>query len=226
VLNAYEEGDEVVLLACRMDETDVLAPPGHSTEDPGHVDHVAAAAGNEKQPVLHEWRFDLATGAMRERDLDDAPADFPRVHDGYAGRKTRFGYAARFFEGGDGMPLFDGVLRYDFERGSDEVLVYGKERYGGEAVFAPRAGSTAEDDGWLLVLVHDQREGCSELVVIDPRDMREPQARVVLPRRVPWGFHAGWVGIATRSPAPWPGAWCRTGDGDTMDAHHPTEVRR
>jgi carotenoid cleavage dioxygenase-like enzyme len=201
VLNAYEEGSEVVLQACRMDETDVLAPPGHSTDDPGHSNRVAEARSDAARPTLHEWRFDLATGQMRERDLDDTPAEFPRIHDGHAGRRTRFGYAARFFEGGDGMPLFDAVVRYDLDRGSDETLVFGPDRFGGEAVFAPRAGGggaedgpgAAEDDGWLLSLVHDQGEGRSELLVIDPRDLREPRARVVLPRRVPWGFHAAWV---------------------------------
>ena len=192
VLNAFEEGSEVVLVGCRMDETDVLAPPGHSTEDPGHSDHIAEAGSNAPRPALHEWRFDLASGTMRERALDDAPTDFPRIHDGHAGRRTRFGYAARFAEA-EGMPLFDGVVRYDFDRGSDETLVFGPDRFGGEAVFAPRAGAAAEDDGWLLNLVHDRQEGRSELLVIDPRDLREPRARVVLPRRVPWGFHAAWV---------------------------------
>ena len=56
-----------------------------------------------------------------------------------------------------------------------------------------RSGSTEEDDGWLLTFVHDA-VGTTELVVLDAQDFgRGEVARVLLPQRVPYGFHGNWV---------------------------------
>lgn len=57
-----------------------------------------------------------------------------------------------------------------------------------------RPGGTDEDDGWLLSYVSDRAAGRSELVILDARDMTEqPVARVLLPARVPAGFHGNWI---------------------------------
>jgi carotenoid cleavage dioxygenase-like enzyme len=64
-------------------------------------------------------------------------------------------------------------------------------------VFAPRLGSTAEDDGYLLTFVADEQTGESELHVMDAADAeREPVARVKIPQRVPTGYHAWWIPAA------------------------------
>ncbi len=59
---------------------------------------------------------------------------------------------------------------------------------------APRPGAIAEDDGWLLTMVWDAVALQSELLVIDAQNFTsEPVARVIMPQRVPYGFHATWV---------------------------------
>ena len=51
-----------------------------------------------------------------------------------------------------------------------------------------------EDDGWLVTYVHDLAAGTAEFVVIDAQDFgRGYVARVLLPQRVPFGFHGNWV---------------------------------
>ena len=68
-------------------------------------------------------------------------------------------------------------------------------------MFIGREGGTAEDDGWLVTMVHDVPEGTAELVVLDAQDFNRPAvARVQLPQRVPFGFHGNWV--SDRSVAP------------------------
>jgi carotenoid cleavage dioxygenase len=63
----------------------------------------------------------------------------------------------------------------------------------GEAVFAAAPDATAENDGWLLCTVHDRATGSTDLAVIDATDVSAgPIARVHLPRRLPFGFHAAW----------------------------------
>jgi carotenoid cleavage dioxygenase len=42
--------------------------------------------------------------------------------------------------------------------------------------------------------VYDATAGTSSLVVLDARDIGAgPVARIALPQRVPYGFHATWV---------------------------------
>ncbi|TAF11207.1 MAG: 9-cis-epoxycarotenoid dioxygenase [Nostocales cyanobacterium] len=181
-LNAYEEGDEVILVASRMSSTTVLM--GGSQTDP-----------TADIPLLHQWRFNLNTGAVTEEMLDDVPAEFPRVNENLLGRKTQYGYAGKMAK--SSLPLFDGVIKYNFSNSKSQTHEFGQGRYGGEAVFAPRLNATTEDDGWLITFVYDQNTETSELVVINAQDVtNEPVARVIIPQRVPNGFHGAWVTAA------------------------------
>jgi carotenoid cleavage dioxygenase len=179
-LNAWEEGDEVVLVACRMNSTNVVVSEEKDRDPEGDI------------PRLHQWRFNLNTGTVREAMLNDVPAEFPRVNEQFVGRKTRYGYAGKMAP--MPVPLFDGLIKYDLITGKSETHEFGAGRYGGEAVFVPHPGAVAEDDGWLLTFVYDGGENSSELVVVSAGDLTgEPVARVIIPQRVPYGFHAGWV---------------------------------
>ena len=58
----------------------------------------------------------------------------------------------------------------------------------------PRHDDAAEDDGWLMSLVYDKATDRGELVVLAAADPAAgPVARVMLPNRVPLGFHGNWV---------------------------------
>ncbi|AFY50266.1 lignostilbene-alpha,beta-dioxygenase-like enzyme [Nostoc sp. PCC 7524] len=179
-LNAYEDQDEVVLIACRMSSTTVLAIDNSQTDPQADI------------PLLHRWRFNLTTGKVTEEVLDDVAAEFPRVNENLLGRFTSYGYAGKMAKGS--LPLFEGVIKYDFDSGKSQIHTFGKGRYGGESVFVPRPGATVEDDGWLVTYVHDTAEDSSELVVVNAQDVSsEPIARVLIPQRVPYGFHGAWV---------------------------------
>jgi carotenoid cleavage dioxygenase len=57
-----------------------------------------------------------------------------------------------------------------------------------------RRGGRGEDDGYLVSFVYDRAEKRSEMVVVDCRDFSaSPVARVLLPQRVPFGFHGIWL---------------------------------
>lgn len=179
--NAYEDGDDVVLHACRMSETDVL-----QGDDDANADSSTAK--------MHRWRFQLATGEVKEEALDDAATDFPRVNDAFIGHRNRYSYNARFTRDPSPVPIFDGIVKYDQETGAITHHEHGPGRFGGEPSFAPRPGGVDEDDGYLMTYVHDEREGTDELVVVDARDLGAPPlARVHIPVRVPYGFHGTWV---------------------------------
>ncbi|MEH2450002.1 carotenoid oxygenase family protein [Nostoc sp.] len=179
-LNAYEEGDEVVLIACRMSSTSVLIS-SDSQPDP-EVDI----------PRLYSWRFNLSTGTVREEMLDDVVSEFPRINENFLGRQNRYAYTNKIVY--TPIALFEGIIKYDFSSGKSQMHEHGQGRYGSEAVFAPRPGAIAEDDGWLVTFVYDENLNSSELVVVNAQDVTaEPVARVIIPQRVPYGFHGTWV---------------------------------
>lgn len=178
-LNAYESGSEIILVACRMDGTTVLdASSNHDSKS--------------NIPHLHQWRFNLKTGAVVDEQLDDTASEFPRVNEQWLGRSTRYGYTARMVLGT--MPLFDGLLKYDLLTGKSQTHFFEQGRYGGEGVFVPHPDATAEDHGWLLTFVYDRAEQRSELVVVNAQDITaEPVARIIIFQRVPYGFHGTWI---------------------------------
>jgi carotenoid cleavage dioxygenase-like enzyme len=90
--------------------------------------------------------------------------------------------------------LFDGLMKDDTVTGAAETHWFGEGRWGSEAPFAPRPDASAEDDGYVVSYVYDEREGRSEVEVLDASDVAAgPLCRVRLPVRVPIGFHAAWV---------------------------------
>ena len=179
-LNAYEDGDEIVLIASRMHGTTVLGASNNNHD------------GKSDIPRLHRWRFNIKTGAIKEEYLDDVASEFPRINEQFLGRNSRYGYTARSVP--TSMPLFDGLIKYDLLNDASQTHKFGRDRYGGEGVFVPRPNATTEDDGWLLTFVRDTIKETSELVVVSAKDMTaEPVARVIIPQRVPYGFHGTWV---------------------------------
>jgi carotenoid cleavage dioxygenase-like enzyme len=179
-LNAYEDKDEVVLIACRMSSTTVLIADDSQQDPQANI------------PRLYRWRFNLSTGTVREEMLDDVASEFPRVNENLLGRQTRYGYTNKMAN--SPLPLFEGIIKYDLSSGKSQIHQYGKGRYGGEAVFAPRPGASAEDDGWLVTFLHDENSEVSEFLVLNAQDITaEPVARAIIPQRVPYGFHGTWV---------------------------------
>ncbi|MCB9598552.1 MAG: carotenoid oxygenase family protein [Sandaracinaceae bacterium] len=183
-VNAWEDGDAVVLVGCRCDD-----PIG--TPDPADGRLATAMANLRLRAHLHRWRFDLATGACTEEALDDLNAEFPTMNADFAGRRSRFGYHVTI---PDTRTLrFDGVVKYDDGRRVARHA-FGDGVYGSEAPFAPRVGATEEDDGYLLTFVQDTRAGASELWIYDARAIeRGPITKARVPARVPAGFHATWA---------------------------------
>ncbi|MBL8600427.1 MAG: carotenoid oxygenase family protein [Myxococcales bacterium] len=182
-INAWEEGDEVVLLGCRIENP---MPDRVSARVIPRLDILAL------EPYLYEWRFNMVTGAVKERQLDDTMTEFPRMNQEYLGRPSRYSYNPRVAPSSE--LLYDGVVAYDTLTGRQASYTYGPGRYGGEVVFAPRDGARDENDGYLVTFVNDAEKGQGECVVLDARDVAAgPVARLCIPQQVPAGYHAWWV---------------------------------
>ncbi|GAA3245191.1 carotenoid oxygenase family protein [Pseudonocardia petroleophila] len=184
VVNAFEEGRTIVLDVCR-----VTRPEPRPTR-PGPLGKLLGYLRLDAR--LHRYVFDLDTGTTTEARLDDANTEFPSIDARMTGRPARYAYTVHIAD--TETVLFDGLLRCDRVTGERQDHRFGPGRYGSEAPFAPRDGSTGEDDGYLVSFVTDERTGRSEVEVLDASDLAAgPVARVLLPQRVPVGFHATWV---------------------------------
>ena len=170
-LNAYENGDKIVIDVCRMDDT--MKP------------------GSSAPPMLHRWTIDQASGRVTETQLDDRVVDFPRVADAVVGLKHQYGYCAAF---AGNAPYGEGLIKYNLETGTSEY----RHLDGGqasEAVFVKDPAASGEDGGFLLSYVYQPEIDQSEVLILNAQDMLgEPAARIQIPARVPAGFHGNWIG--------------------------------
>ena len=191
VINAWEEGERVVLVGCRIAD-----PVDGDPANPKSAHPVPVLGNLRLAPTLHRWELDLTTGRASETQLDDLLTEFPRMNDGFLGRRSRYSYHPRLAR----TPtfLFDALVRYDLDTGARAVHEYPAGWYGGEVSFTARdGGSGAEDDGYLLTFVQEEATGRSELYVIDAADVSAPpRARIPIPQRVPTGYHTRWVPAA------------------------------
>ena len=195
VVNAWEEGDEVVMVGTpyRMHEGADGRPDARRLERTIHL--------RQRDFLLYEWRFNLKTGQTAERAIDDVlNTEFPVINSLYQGRKNRYSYNIVFPQGGREEPRFPGLVKYDLDTGGYVAYSAGPQFFYNEPGFAPRDNSQSEDDGYLVGLVWNPREQQSEIQVFDCKGARiaeGPVARIVLPRRVPHGFHATFVSQKT-----------------------------
>ncbi|KAM3686152.1 hypothetical protein ACJW31_11G175700 [Castanea mollissima] len=193
--NAWEEEDEVVLIACRLENFDMDRLNGNVKEE-------IKTFSSE----LYEMRFNMKTGLASQKKLSTSAVEFPRVNESYTGsRRQRYVYGTILESSGK----ITGIIKFDLhakpDTGKTELEVggnvqgiydFGPSRFGSEAIFVPRVpGITSEeDDGYLIFFVHDENTGKSSVNVLDAKTMSaDPVAVVEIPHRIPPGFHAFFV---------------------------------
>jgi carotenoid cleavage dioxygenase-like enzyme len=172
-LNAHQDGERLILHAIRYDRL------GDDVEINGHG-------------TLWRWTLNLTTGTVREEQIDDHPAEFPRIDDRLAGLPARHGYASTA-KNPDGTQAGGAIHRYDLTTGTVHSHHLAPGRTPGEAVFVP-ADDQDGGTGWLMTYVHDAATNRSDLIILDAQNLAaEPVATVHLPRRIPAGFHGNWL---------------------------------
>ena len=196
-LNAYEEGDEVIVDGY-FQENPTPSPEPHS-EHGKYAHMMAFLDGHSMGTRLHRWRFNLADGTTREERLDDRCVEFGMINQRFAGRKYRYIYStvAR-----PGWFLFEGFVKHDLDTGEAIEVKLPAGVYASEAPFAPRIGATEEDDGYIISFTIDENRGTSECIIIDAKDFAAgPVCRIALPHKISSGTHAHWVDRATLDAA-------------------------
>jgi carotenoid cleavage dioxygenase len=174
-LNAYDDGDRIVLDVVRHPKTFATR---HNGPDEGVT-------------TLDRWTVDTAAGKVIEERLHDRAQEFPRVDERVVSRPHRYGYTVGF-EITDDLQLSNVIMKHDLQQRTTQTRVLGDEARPAEMVFVPDGPDTGEDEGVLMGYVYDGTTDRSDLVVLDAGTL-ETVASVHLPARVPFGFHGSWV---------------------------------
>ena len=186
-INAYEDGDEVVLDGFFQHNPS----PKKAEGAPRMVTAYRHLDLGQLDARPHRWRFNLATGETKEEPLSDRVMEFGMINGRHAGLPYRYSYD---MTGAPGWFLFDGVVKHDVDSGAEQHYAFGDGVFASETPFAPRPDATAEDDGYLVTFTTDMVQDCSECLVFDASDITVgPIARVRLPERISSGTHSCWT---------------------------------
>lgn len=188
ISSAWDEGDEFVLVGARIEGATRVDSAGRVHDDLPLVD---GEHRFDSHPYM--WRLNVRTGAVSERQLDDAFVEFPRVNDANVCAGARFSYMAEI-KTAERTLKAGGLLKYDLANGSRERLRFPDGHIGYEASFAPRDGATGEDDGYVVGFVTSERDLTTEFWITPAQAFAAgPVARIKLPQRVPPKFHGRWL---------------------------------
>jgi carotenoid cleavage dioxygenase-like enzyme len=175
-MNAYDEDGTIVVDLVR-----------HPRMFASHFD-----GPYEGGPTLERWRVDPSSRKVATELVDGRAQEFPRVDERRVGRRHRYGYSVALADRADAFAVDATLVKHDFDNGTQE-----RRRMAGpagEAVFVPSSPDAAEDDGWVLSLVHNADRDAADLVVLNAQDFTGTPAAVVhLPVRAPFGFHGNWA---------------------------------
>jgi len=187
-LNAYEEGDEIVLDGYFQDDPQ----PAPIADAPNGFGQMMAYVDEASfKPKLHRWRFNLKTGETQEKHLDERILEFGMFNQRWAGQPYRFAYSTTTKPG---WFLFNGFVKHDLKTGQSWEYRLPEGRYASESPFVPRVGAIDEDDGYLISFITDENTQTSECVLVDCKRFSEgPVVRIALPHKISSGTHSAWA---------------------------------
>ncbi|HEY9880363.1 MAG TPA: carotenoid oxygenase family protein [Leptolyngbyaceae cyanobacterium] len=182
--NAFEQDGKVVVDSVRYNDFPSLK---------GGDDYLNV--NFDEVPEGQLWRFtvDLAAGKATSQSLVTRSVEFPTLNSESVGRPYRYLFIGATHSATGNAPL-QALLKLDLETGQEQLWSAAPRGFIGEPVFVPRPNSQSEDDGWVFILVYDAERTCSDLLILDGRNLNtEPIARLKLRHHVPYGLHGSFV---------------------------------
>ncbi|MFM8296152.1 MAG: carotenoid oxygenase family protein [Microcystaceae cyanobacterium] len=139
------------------------------------------------------WRFsvDLTSLEITPTLLISRSWEFPTLNGDRLGRPYRYVYLGAAHHPTGNAPL-QAILKRDLQTGEEWLYSFAPRGFVGEPIFVANPQGTAEDDGWLLVLVYNAASHLSELVILRAKDL-QLQAKLTLPGHIPYGLHGFWT---------------------------------
>ncbi|KAG6546179.1 hypothetical protein Mapa_012214 [Marchantia paleacea] len=211
--NSYQDGDEIVVHGLCTQLIEIVAVParfdklewysrGMTLDTENYFETKDPSVDGVLYEHLHEWRLNLRTGAVVERNItkNKFPLELPKINDKVNGKKYKYVYAcSEDLEASKaiGYPMFKSLVKVNVSQTGDHLAQFhdpGENTYCSEPSFVARPGSLREDDGWIVTYVHNESTNISDMIIVDAQRFEEkPVARIRLPQRVPYGFHGTYI---------------------------------
>ncbi|WP_454873511.1 carotenoid oxygenase family protein [Paraburkholderia xenovorans] len=192
-LNAYQEGDEIVVDACISDLLETACVPPIGEVFPFSFPHVTAPVFGF--PRMVRTIIDARNRRSAQMAFEGVEGEFLRLNEEVSGKKHRFGYLAAVDPERSGQG-FNCLAKFDFATGNMQLQGI-EESYSmipGEPIFVPHPSPDSEDHGWLLSVWWNPMRNSSELLILDAREFDgEPVARIRINNRIPLAFHGNWI---------------------------------
>jgi carotenoid cleavage dioxygenase-like enzyme len=174
-VNAYEDGDEVVVDICAFADAGVI-------EDL-YLDRLRQGKPIQA-PELTRFRLGVTDRSVRRERLAEDEIELPRINYGRCNERP---YRYVWGNGNGPGGWLERIVKVDTTDG--DALAWSEPGcYPGEPVFVARPHAEGEDDGVLLSVVLDASAGTSFLLVLDAASLSEV-ARAQVPHHIPFGFH-------------------------------------
>ena len=184
--NAYEQGDEIIVDSVCYPDYPKLEP----NTDFRNIDFDKVIAGQ-----LYRFTINPKIGTVKRELVLERSCEFPVVHPRCVGQKHRYAYIGAISKESGNAPL-QAIAKVDMETGKQEFHSFAPRGFISEPIFVPRdrSADSAEDDGWILVLIFDAEFNRSDLVVLDAQNISgKPVATLHLKHHVPYGLHGSFT---------------------------------
>ena len=179
-INAFERNDALVL--------DLAAYDNPSIIDRLYMDNLTADDPNVRiDSQIRRYRVPLAHNvAPSYETVSEISFELPRYeYERYAGKPYRIAFGVGTRSGTN--DFINQLVQLDVESGAAKTW-YEDGMYPGEPVYVPKPSASTENQGVILSVVLDARQGNSFLLLLDA-DTFEEQARAEVPQHIPFGFH-------------------------------------
>jgi all-trans-8'-apo-beta-carotenal 15,15'-oxygenase len=185
VVAAWDEGEDLVVDMCQLENWSQMGDcaANFRTSDWGGLGASSV------------WRYRItpASGKVRGEKICDMPAEFPGINPIAECRGARWAYFASNRAPGEGG-LFRGVLKLDCRTGAGDYYDFGETKVSLQPTFVPRPAAAAEDDGWIMTVVHDASTRTTQIPILDARAIADgPVCTLHLHENMGTTFHGCWI---------------------------------
>ncbi|KAH0746894.1 hypothetical protein KY285_008551 [Solanum tuberosum] len=207
IINCFEDNDEVVVRACRARRSIIPRPDIIVAEFELSLDELDEMnfSKNNVQTLKEifsffrvcEWRLNMKTGEVKMKDSTTTDhqfiMEFPMINEHFIGGFAKFGGLAKLhFEERQVENSKDNKEEEDLIK--VEYHIFPKNTFCSGATFVPKLDGVDEDDGWIVAFTHNENTNQSQVYIIDAKKIEsEAVAIILLPSRVPYGFHGAFM---------------------------------
>lgn len=141
------------------------------------------------------WRFQLNLDrkTVKRQIVASRTCEFPAIHPQNVGYPYRYLYLGATHHPRGNAPL-QAILKIDTKSSEQQLWSAAPEGFVNEPIFVPRPGSVEEDDGWIITVVYNSSRHCSDVAILEGRDLdKGPVARLYLKHHIPYGLHGSWT---------------------------------